>query len=456
MAAAKYDWTHIWMRREVDKATWDEIAKEVGAPSGKGLRTQASARKVSAARKVSESGTDPFDPEFGASEDTPPGDVPGNERLLDKSITGEEMKRLKSVKDVLEFYDVDPNMWDVRQFWLTGNSWDQSADFVCHQYKIKVHLVQKMEAKVEQARLEIAEIVAEFSAHQPKVYARSKSPYIITRSHEDCMAVFAVFDPHIGMRADARETGINYDTKIAVHDYEEAAGTLCDFAAGYPIKKLVYTVGHDLMHANAVDRKTPVTAHGTPQDMDNRLGHVQTQTRIVVVKGIDLAIGVCDDIDVEVVQGNHDPDQTYSMGEILNAWYRTVDGVDIGYSLRKRRFYNWFRNTFMFTHGEEYKRHRDNLVTIFPNECPADMWVASEGGCREVLTGHSHINMEGRYVPTFEVDESRAVRTRSLPGMTATDKWHSDQGYEHRRAATVLIYRKSGGVEGLHEWTPSS
>ena len=59
--------------------------------------------------------------------------------------------------------------------------------------------------------------------------------------------------------------------------------------------------------------------------------------------------------------------------------------------------------------------------------------------------------MEGGYYPTAEVNETRAIRTRSLPGFTATDGWHHEQGYQHRRSATCLIYRKSGGIAGLHE-----
>ena len=80
--------------------------------------------------------------------------------------------------------------------------------------------------------------------------------------------------------------------------------------------------------------------------------------------------------------------------------------------------------------------------------------IASDGGCREIHTGHHHISMEGGYYPDHSLTESRGVRIRSLLGLTATDAWHYGQNYLHHRGATALIYRHSGGVAGLHEYNP--
>ena len=80
------------------------------------------------------------------------------------------------------------------------------------------------------------------------------------------------------------------------------------------------------------------------------------------------------------------------------------------------------------------------------------MWASTTH--REVHTGHNHIRMTGRYQPDIDVTETRAIITRSLPGLTATDSWHYNQGYRHSRAGTALVYRASGGIAGLHEFTP--
>jgi hypothetical protein len=106
----------------------------------------------------------------------------------------------------------------------------------------------------------------------------------------------------------------------------------------------------------------------------------------------------------------------------------------------------------MHTHGEEFKRKRDNLVSVFATECPPEMWAAAK--YREIHVGHNHINMQKIYTgDPVEVEwEGRATRVRSLPAITPEDSWHYEEGYKHTRAATAIVFRRSGGVAGLHEF----
>lgn len=197
-----------------------------------------------------------------------------------------------------------------------------------------------------------------------------------------------------------------------------------------------------------------ITAAGTPQDIDSRLERIRTKIRVAVVRGIDLARTIAP-VDVFLVPGNHDKASNYSLGEVLFAWYRNDDLVDVVYSPMKRKFYNFGKTTLMLTHGEEYRRGRDNLPMIMADECPPEWWVASHNGCRDILTGHNHIKLRGKYHPTSEINESRGIRTRSLPGLTPEDSWHFEQGYRHRRAATLLCYSAEGATVGEHEVVPT-
>ena len=117
-------------------------------------------------------------------------------------------------------------------------------------------------------------------------------------------------------------------------------------------------------------------------------------------------------------------------------------------------FYSYGSNTLGLTHGEKILRKKDNLVNIFADECPPEMWISSHRGLREIHTGHFHKRMQGGYYPRGDMDESRGVVVRALPGLTATDAWHSEQGYRHRRAATLLVFDHDAGLAGLHEVTP--
>ena len=277
------------------------------------------------------------------------------------------------------------------------------------------------------------------------------------RGPERYVAVLSVADPHFGMLAHGDEVGDNYDLGIARNDYERVSHELLDRLDAFPLLpgRVVVVVGNDLFHANSVREKVPMTRRGTPQDYDTRFHEVFTQVRRSVTRVIDAANVYTSQVDVVVVPGNHDHDECYRLGEVLNAWYRNTPGITVQYSANKRQFYGFGKVALMLTHGEEYRRKRENLSMIMLTEMPNEMLVASQGGIREVLTGHNHASMAGGYYPTGELSESRGVRVRSLPGLTDTDAWHHERGYQHHRAGTMLIYDTEGGsLHSYHEARP--
>jgi hypothetical protein len=326
---------------------------------------------------------------------------------------------------------------------------------VAQSVKITAHFVRKIEDRVDEALEVIQQAVEDMGLHSPVFYATNNPVRTsLGEDGEGYLFELAIHDPHFGMLAWGQEVGgVSYDLKIAIKDYAAAVDHLLAYARLYNTERILYIVGHDMQHVNqpGANRSGGTTARGTGQDMDGRIAKIFTAIRRAAVEGIDRARLIAP-VDVVVVPGNHDPDEMYKLGEVLHAWYRNDPEVNIQYSADKRQFYGFGRNAFMLTHGEEYKRKRDSLPMIMSGECPAEMWVASEGGCREIHTGHYHAAMQGGYYPTAEVDESRTIRTRSLPGLTATDAWHHEEGYQHRRSATALVYRKSGGIAGLHEF----
>lgn len=283
-----------------------------------------------------------------------------------------------------------------------------------------------------------------------------RAPEILIPGAPGMLAEIAINDSHFGMLAYGREVGEDQDINTIAEDYGGAANHLISLARVYNPTRFLYLVGNDMGHANQTGEggKGAVTKKGTPQDVDTRLSKVFRTMRKCAVEGIDLAASIAP-VDVVVVPGNHDPDEAFRLGEVLDAWYRNHPHVRIFNSPTKRKFYGYERNTFMLTHGEEFRRKRDNLPTIMATECPADLWVASEGGSREIHTGHNHIRLQGGYYPTAEVEENRGIVLRSLPGLTAVDAWHHEEGYRHRRAASLLTFHPENGFAGLHEFQPT-
>ena len=441
--------------------TWDEIGRIMNLGTGNAVRkahkrwrarivpesAQVSRQKISG-EQVS------FETEKSYSADDLRAVLDGT-HVDEVTLSAKSFRNVRTLDDLVKFFDVDLDVWEIQSFNVGGSEWDQSVEkgTVAQSVKIKATFVRKKTVEDNQAREALEQALVDLQTHDCLNYEPIERIHALGDG-EPFLFELALHDPHFGMLAWGAEVGgVSQDLKIITREYGEAVRDLLRYALLYNTERLLYIVGHDMQHVNqpGMHKKGGMTAGGTAQDIDGRIAKIFTAIRRAVVSGIDQARGIADFVDVMVVPGNHDPDESYKLGEVLNAWYRDCDDVNVIYSPNKRQYYGFGRNVFMMTHGEEYKRKRDSLPLIFATECSAELWVAGDV-CREIHTGHNHINMEGGYYPTAEVNETRAIRTRSLPGFTATDGWHHEQGYRHRRSATALIYRKTGGIAGLHEF----
>lgn len=447
--AAVYDWEDITRSRD-QGLTWAEIANELPhRPDPKSLRAQYNMKRRKQEKKA-----------FGAKPQENPGvpephDTPYS-AVRAATLTSGDLQMLKTEEDLVRFFALDPARWEMVRCWVGGKAWDMIPEkgvvTRAHSHRITAEFrlrVALLEGIWDKAWDRFISRVEEGAQEQPKVervglFSPDGDPVLFT-AH--------VYDPHLGMLGWGSEVGTNYDLKIGATDYLRAYHKLLPLAYLYPVERITYVLGHDLGHAATYgpNSRGGVTAAGTPQDMDTRLEKIYVTVFNSLVQAVELVRSMGIPLDVRMVPGNHDRPETFRWGHALSAWYRKTEDVAIHYQAMKRSFMGYGRNAIMLTHGEEYRRQRDSLPLIMATECPADLWVASEGGYREVLTGHNHIAMAGKYAPTADLNETRAIRVRSLPGLTPEDAWHFDQGYKHNRSATAIAYAKSGGPVGLHE-----
>ena len=394
-----------------------------------------------------------------------PSDSPNSEteQQSEQAVTSDTVEDAGTIDDIIAGIKERSEDWDCDVAYLRGSEWDMANGKKGRSWKVGGTFKRKVLREGTMTRL-FADLIADAEAYAPAYPPLPESlrplGYVQTE-RPSLLAEFAINDAHFGMLAHGDETGKgHYDLGIARENYINVATRMVTTAKelyGDDIERCVFLVGNDLFHANsyAPGSRQAVTRAGTPQDVDTRLHEVFTAVRRAVVEATECimyAIGA--PVDIVIVPGNHDMDETYRLGEVLAAWFRGTSEVSVDYGANKRKFYGWRGNAFMFTHGEEYKRQRENLAMLFLNEMPASMFLDSKSGLREVHTGHNHAAMQGGYYPTAELTESQGIRVRSLPGLTGTDAWHHEQGYQHHRAATLLMYRGGGGLHALHEVTP--
>lgn len=432
------------LKLRVDGLTWSEVAETIGY-EGKPT-TLCSAHQQWVKRQRSDAAEATAQARSPESHDAD---------TFTQTLTGRELAGLQSLDDLALFFDVDTDVWEVSDFLAKGNTWQQRAKGEkptnLHQYKIQARFRRKQEViqpLVEKAFQEVLGALERIDIPTPP---QNMSPLLEGRY----LAELAIHDTHFGMLSWAPETGEDYDLAIAESDYVRSGMNLVDTAAHvYGPERFLYVVGHDLMHIDGMlEGKIPVTNRGTPQDLDSRLPKIFRTVVESVVRVAGYAATHAP-VDIVVVRGNHDKHVSFYIGEVLRALFTNHPKINVRNEPRDLVFYAYGRNTLGLTHGEKILRKTNNLVNIFADECPPEMWISSHQGLREIHTGHFHKRMQGGYYPRGDMNEERGVVVRALPGLTATDAWHKEQGYRHRRAATLMVFDKEGGVAGLHEVTP--
>jgi len=242
-----------------------------------------------------------------------------------------------------------------------------------------------------------------------------------------------IFDPHFGKLCWHKESGADYDLKIAEREYGSALEGLITRAAGHKIERILYPVGNDFFH---VDNANNQTQAGTPQDCDGRWQKAFSEGRAAVKDSIDRLRKIAP-VDVVMIAGNHDPERVFYLGEVLSGWFYRTPGVTINNAPSQRKYYRYGENLIGFTHGK-FEKHT-NLPLIMATEAKED-WAATK--FREFHIGHFHKLHTMSFLP---VQEFNSIRVRTLSSLTPPDAWHKSMGYEGLRAAQGFIWDKADG-----------
>ena len=256
-------------------------------------------------------------------------------------------------------------------------------------------------------------------------------------SESEHLLIPSLYDHHFGKLAWAPETGVDYDIKIAENLFTEAIANMLSKAAVFGIDRIVLPIGHDFLH---IDNIEGTTAAGTPQDVDSRLVKIINTASRAVTTAVSQCLQVAP-VDIVWVPGNHDPQTSYYLCKILEAYYRTTDDVTVDVSPMVRKFITYGVSLIGMTHGSEEKIA--DLPLIMASSEP-EAWAAAEH--REWHIGHVHKKKEMR---TVTADSFGPVLVRVLPSLCGTDAWHYKKGYvAGNRAAEAYLYHKEHGYAG--------
>lgn len=375
-----------------------------------------------------------------------------NVRSGEAYVTVITQKRIKTLADLLEACEVDQAEWEVISWecnkWEVGRK-DKSLDikwnngvmdgFAKDSGKIHVEPLWQVKAKLARRRLatdlglQKEAILEEFRKISPVVRPVYTDEVDIKRVN---LLEICIFDPHFGKLAWRAETDDDYDLKIAEKRVKESVRDLLDRVNLQTVSRILLPVGNDLIN---IDNRHNTTFAGTPQDSDCRYMKIIKIVRRILIEMIN-ELSLIAPVDVIIVPGNHDTTSSFMMGEILDAWYHNHEEVNVDNEPKLRKYYQFGKNGFQFTHGNEEKH--ESLGLIFATEQPK-LWADTK--FRFAQLGHFHKNKKMNFV---SVDEHQGFQVQILPSLSGTDFWHKSKGYNTLKQAKAFLYNPQTGLIG--------
>jgi hypothetical protein len=364
-----------------------------------------------------------------------------------KTATLEVVSSIRSVDQLLAEAKVDLTVWAVESHQIT--SWEQgrkdiqkdmtytdgvSNGSVKDSGKVNVQSLFRVAIKLKKiAGAETTKGLVEFfkqeMAKAPEVKWSHVTEKLVDKNRY-CLEL-AIPDVHLGKMSWAPETGgSSYDSSEAIRLFEIAVSDLVSKAPMHKVDTILFPVGSDFYNA---DNLRDETTSGTYVGSDTRWQKVFTRGCSLLTKVIS-SLAEDRKVIVPCINGNHDFERSFYLGEYLKAFFRNHPNVTIDNSPTTRKYFRYGTTLIGMTHGNEEKQ--STLPLILATERPAD-WAATTH--REWHLGHLHTESNKEY---------NGVKVRFLPAICPADSWHAKRGYVGTiRAALGFLYSFERGLE---------
>lgn len=341
---------------------------------------------------------------------------------------------IEDLADLIRVCNIDTKKYDVVDYEVKAyNAWikNKSNEIETKQlYSVKAHLkVKKVDTDV---KLQKDLILEEIKKHSPKtIYFYSVDHKNTKRNHA---LEINIPDLHIGKLAWGKETGEDYDIKIAVERYKKAVDELVSRVNIDTLGRIILPVGNDLIN---VDNAGNTTTAGTPVSCDSRFGKMFQTAKTLLIETIDKLCQIAP-VDVIIIPGNHDSISTFTLGEVLDAWYHNAANVTVTNTHTPRKYYQYGQNLIMYTHGHREKLN--DLGIICATEQP-QLWAATK--YRRVHVGHFHHSKQIKFT---DVQEYPGFTVKILNSLSSNDAWHAEKGYLSLKGAEAFLYHIDKGL----------
>lgn len=347
-------------------------------------------------------------------------------KTLESQISG----RIRTLDDLIKVAKINLEEWTIDRHII--NKWDVGTKIgeeiiVEDLFQVKVWLKKNHEYLDAQKVKE--DILYEIKKHSPKI---KKINYTDKKTN---MLEINIFDLHFGKFATNETTGDGYNTEVAKKRFLNALNKLIVRSENFNYEKILFPIGNDFFNSDTLKNET---TKGTPQDEHLLWQETIKKGRQLMQIGIEYLTHFAP-VHVVVVQGNHDWERMFMLGEMLEGWFHNNQNVTIDNSYKARKYFKYGKCLIGFTHGNNEKV--GDLPLIMAQE-QSQHWQDTK--YREFHLGHLHHKREIKYKST---QEYKGIVVRYLRSLTGEDAWHNIKGYIGSvQSAESFVWNKEEGL----------
>lgn len=362
----------------------------------------------------------------------------GDEATLESA----ESERVRTLEDLVKVANIDLIKWYVDRYITNAwevTSWKKGYPETRTNHQVKAWLKPNQPA-IDQDFLR-KEIFKELNQKSPVIKFKHDN-----KEKGGVKLEINIHDLHLGKLAWKEEVGVDYNIKIAYQLYKNTIQKIIQRALDFNlnIEEIILVTGSDFYN---VDSMFDETTKGTPQDEDTRWQKT-FRMGVKLVKEEIYNLQEIAPVRVVVVQGNHDKQRSYYLGECLYQHFENNENVYVDNSPKKHKIYQFGNCAIMWTHGDKVSDR--SWTQIFAVEFP-DEWSNSK--YKEIHSGDKHHkakkNQDVIVNDGDKVREFKGATFRITRALTTIDDYHYASGYVGTlRGAEAFIWKQDEGLIG--------
>ena len=324
-------------------------------------------------------------------------------------ITEEEYELVKGIRSAGKEHGV--GLQNLDHGWLKSK--DTSIHFKNPFYKTpEVYKFEKLQK----------ELIKDLQNYSPKFPELKR-----IKNEEGYCLVIDPADIHIGKLCTSFETGTEYNQQIAVKRVKEGVNGILSKAKGFPIDKIIFIGGNDILHTDTPRR---TTTSGTPQDTDGMWYDNFLTAKQLYVDVLEILIEVAD-VHFTFNPSNHDYANGFFLADVISTYFRKCKNITFDCSIAHRKYSLYGNSLIGTTHGDGAKQ--TDLGALMSVEAK-EYWNLAEH--RYFYTHHIHHKTAKDFIN---------VTVESLRSPSPADSWHHRNGYISTAAIEGFIHCKKHG-----------